>query len=246
MHNIMIIGATSGIAQAAARLLAKQGARLFLVARNGEALNAVAEDLRTHGAAAVGSRVMDLNDTAGHGDLVQQANDFLDGKMDTALIAHGSLGDQKVGETDWQTAQAEFQTNFLSAASLLTHLANRFEAAGKGCIAVISSVAGDRGRQSNYIYGAGKAAVSVFAEGLRNRLYHKGVHVVTIKPGFVATPMTAHLKQGPLFASPETVAKGILKAIAKRKNVVYLPWFWRYIMLVVKLMPEFIFKKLKM
>jgi short-subunit dehydrogenase len=129
---------------------------------------------------------------------------------------------------------------------MLTPIADFFEKQKHGVITVISSVAGDRGRQSNYIYGSAKAGLSVYLDGLRNRLYSAGVAVVTIKPGFVDTPMTAHLKKGFLFASPEKVARDILRAIEKRKCVVYTPWFWRWIMFVIKSIPETIFRKLKL
>ena len=115
-----------------------------------------------------------------------------------------------------------------------------------GCIAVISSVAGDRGRQSNYIYGTAKGALTLFLQGLRNRLARSNVQVLTLKPGFVDTPMTAHLKKGLLFVSPETIAKGILRSIQKKKNEVYLPWFWYFIMKIIKTIPEFIFKRMKL
>lgn len=136
--------------------------------------------------------------------------------------------------------------NFVSAASLLSHLANLMEKRRGGTIAVISSVAGDRGRQSNYVYGAAKAGLSAFASGLRNRLQKSGVSVVTIKPGFVDTPMTAHVKKGPLFATPEAVARGIVKAIDRRKDVVYVPGFWRPIMWLIRSIPERIFKRLSL
>ena len=125
-------------------------------------------------------------------------------------------------------------------------LANYFEKRGEGTLAAISSVAGDRGRQSNYVYGTAKAAVNTYLQGLRNRLYSKGVHVLTIKPGFVDTPMTAHLRQGPLFASADRVARDIVKAIEKKKCIIYTPWFWRWIMLLIRLIPEPVFRRLKL
>jgi short-subunit dehydrogenase len=141
-------------------------------------------------------------------------------------------------------ALEEFQVNCTSVISLLILLANYFEPRKRGCIAVISSVAGDRGRKANYLYGAAKAAVTVFLGGLRGRLAKSGVSVITIKPGFVDTPMTASMRKGLLFASPRKVGEGIYHAMLKGKEVVYLPWFWRPIMLVVKSIPEPIFKKL--
>ena len=143
-------------------------------------------------------------------------------------------------------ATKEFDTNFISVVSLLTQLANHFSAKKSGTIAVISSVAGDRGRQSNYIYGAAKGALSVLLQGLRNRLYSDNVHVLTIKPGFVDTPMTSEIKKNFLFVKPEYVAAAIKSAVEKKKDVIYVPWFWRYIMLIIKLIPEFIFKRLSL
>lgn len=245
MKRVLVLGATSAIAQATCRLLAARGASLFLVARNPAQLDAVAADLRTRGAARVGTRVLDLDDLASHAPLVEEAARTLDG-LDGALLAHGVLGDQKRAEASWDEAQRILTTNFLSAASLLTHLANRFEAQRAGTLVAISSVAGDRGRQSNYVYGASKGALSVWLQGLRNRLARSGVAVVTVKPGFVDTPMTAGVPKNRLFASPDQVARGILRAADRHADVAYVPGFWRLIMLVIKLVPERIFKRLSL
>jgi len=245
VNSILIFGATSAIATAVARIYADRGTSLFLVGRREEALEAVRDDLVTRGAEEVAIAVADLDKCDEHPALLMEAVAFL-GEIDMALIAHGILGDQHACENDWNVAADSLQTNFISAASLLTHLGNHMAERGKGTIAVISSVAGDRGRGSNYVYGTAKAATTAFAQGLRNRLYKKDVHVLTVKPGFVATPMTAHLKQGPLFATPEQVAKGIVRAIAKRRDVVYLPWFWRPIMTIIRLIPEAVFKRLSL
>jgi len=140
----------------------------------------------------------------------------------------------------------ELQTNFTTVVSLLTLLANLFERQGRGSIAVISSVAGDRGRQSNYVYGAAKGALTIYLQGLRNRLAKANVHVLTIKPGFVDTPMTRDFKKGLLWVGPDVIARGIVKAIDKRKDVAYLPFFWRYIMFIIKIIPERIFKRLSL
>ena len=153
---------------------------------------------------------------------------------------------KKTGEQDYAYTEQALRTNFLSVVSLLTPIANQLEKQHYGCIAVISSVAGDRGRQSNYVYGAAKGALTIFLQGLRNRLQAANVCVLTIKPGFVDTPMTADLKKGALWAKPESVAKGIYRAIKRRKNSVYLPWFWWPIMMVIRHIPEPIFKRLKL
>jgi decaprenylphospho-beta-D-erythro-pentofuranosid-2-ulose 2-reductase len=245
MKKVLVLGATSAMAQATVRLLAARGASLYLVGRNAERLEAVAQDARTRGAAKVATEALDLDDLAQHEALVERAAIALGG-LDGALLAHGILGNQEASQRTYAEAEKVFRTNFLSAASLLTPLANRFEAQKAGTLVVISSVAGDRGRQSNYIYGASKGALSVFLQGLRNRLARSGVAVVTVKPGFVDTPMTADMKKNALFASPEKVARGILRAADKRRNEVYLPGFWRLFMFIIRSIPEGIFKRLKL
>jgi decaprenylphospho-beta-D-erythro-pentofuranosid-2-ulose 2-reductase len=245
MKKVLVLGATSAIAQATVRMLAARGAALYLVGRNATNLDAVAKDAATRGASKVEHKAVDLDDFATHEVLVDQATQALGG-LDGALIAHGVLGDQKACERSWAETEKVLRTNFLSAASLLTALANRFEAQKAGTLVVISSVAGDRGRQSNYVYGASKGALNVFLQGLRNRLARSGVAVVTVKPGFVDTPMTAHLPKNKLFASPEQVARGILRAADRRKNEVYVPAKWALIMLIIRSIPEGIFKRLKL
>jgi len=227
------------------RPLAEQGARIYLVARNPEKLKAVASDLQTRGAGAVFPHVMDLDDTAAHEAMLTEAAAKLE-TIDLALIAHGILGAQEQAQADYAAAEAILRTNFLSAVSLITWLANYFESTHQGTLAVISSVAGDRGRKSNYVYGSSKAALNTFLDGVRNRIDRSGVHVLTIKPGFVSTPMTAHLRQSALFAHPATIGRGILKAIEKRKDVVYLPPMWRFIMFIIRSVPDSIFKKLNL
>ena len=243
MRHILIIGATSAIAEATARRFAKDGDRLYLVARNPERLAAVASDLKVRGASQVETSVLDANETENHEKLIMEAEASMTG-LDTVLIAHGTLSDQKGCEASFDETLKELQTNCLSFISLLTHVANRFEEQKKGTIAVISSVAGDRGRQSNYVYGTAKAAVTTFLQGLRNRLYRSGVKVITIKPGFVDTPMTAGFRKGLLWASPEQVGEGIYRALQGKGGVTYLPWFWKYIMVGIKLIPEQVFKKM--
>jgi decaprenylphospho-beta-D-erythro-pentofuranosid-2-ulose 2-reductase len=201
----------------------------------------VAQDLLVRGAFRVDMIVADLDDTQAHAQMLAVATSQL-GTVDLVLLAHGVLGDQAAAERDYFAAERIMVTNFLSAISLLTWLANYCESQGQGTLAVISSVAGDRGRKSNYVYGASKAALDTFLSGLRNRVDRSGVQVLTIKPGFVATPMTAHIPKNGLFATPERVAIGILKAVRKRKDVVYVPWFWRPIMTIIKAVPERIFK----
>lgn len=248
MAKIVIFGATSAIAAACAREWIARGDDLFLVGRNPNKLNAIMSDLavRKGPDQIVAASRADLNDLSLHEPLVAQARQALGG-IDVALIAHGSLPDQKACAASVETTMAEIKTNALSAISLLTLLANAFEREGKGTLAVIGSVAGDRGRQSNYVYGAAKGMLAIYLQGLRNRLAKSGVSVLTIKPGFVDTPMTADLKKGgPLWATPQSVARGIVRAVSRKADVVYLPGFWRAIMLVIRAIPERIFKKLSL
>jgi short-subunit dehydrogenase len=242
MTSVLIIGGTSAIAQAVAHQLASKGVHFILWGRSRSRLDIVATDLRVRWGVTVDVEAFDFNEFAQYEMAFKRA---FAREVDLALVCHGTLGDQNLCERDLVTMEQEIRSNLLSAMWFLSLLANYFEQRGRGCIAAISSVAGDRGRRTNYVYGTAKAALSTFLQGLRNRLYSNGVHVITIKPGFVNTPMTANLKKGPLFASPEAVARDIVRGIEKGKCIVYTPWFWRWIMLIIKLIPECIFRKLK-
>ena len=241
--KILIIGATSAIAHETAKFFARDGAELFLVGRTAEKLEDVSNDLKVRGAKRTETFLLDLSDLVRHQEMIQTAIETLGG-LDMVLIAHGTLSDQQLCQQSAAKTLEELTTNFMSVISLLTILANYFEQQKRGCIAVVSSVAGDRGRRSNYVYGTAKGGVSIFLQGLRSRLSTSGVTVVTVKPGLVDSPMTASLKKGLLFAQPAKVGKGIYKAMMKGREVVYLPWFWRPIMAVVRSLPEPIFKKL--
>ena len=245
MKKVLVVGATSTIAQEVSKCFAEDSAWLFLVGRNQANLTVIAEDLRIRGAGKIESVCLDLDTLGLHSELVSTATKALGG-LDIALIAHGTLPNQKVCEQNVETTLKEFMTNCISVVSLLTHLANYFEKQRYGCIAVITSVAGDRGRQSNYIYGAAKGAISIFLQGMRNRLSKVGVRVLTIKPGLVDTPMTAGLPKTFLFADPSVVGKRIFKAIMKGEEIVYVPWFWRWVMLIIRTIPESIFKRMKL
>jgi short-subunit dehydrogenase len=227
MKNIVIFGATSSIAEQTARIYAGKGARLLLIARNMEKLAIIKDDLMTRGANAVDTYEADLADINQHESLINYITSKYE-IIDIALIAYGVLGDQKLEEENYKDAEQSFTINCTSVLSLLHRLANFFEKQASGTIAVISSPSGDRGRQSNYIYGAAKGALSIYCQGLRNRLAKHKVHVLF------------------MWVQSNRIAKGITKSIQRKKDTVYLPGIWRWIMLIIKLIPEKIFKRLKL
>lgn len=245
IRTVVVLGATSAIAHMATRRFAKTGAAFYLVGRDQAKLDTVAKDLVACGATSVQVDAVDLGNLAAIDPLVGRIAKTC-AKVDVVLLAHGILGEQAESEKSFARAEEVFRVNFLSVVAFLTPMAARLEAQGSGAIAVIGSVAGDRGRQSNYVYGSSKAALATFTDGLRNRLYKRGVHVVTIKPGFTSTPMTAHIKQGPLYVSADVVGEGVFRAIERRTNIAYLPWFWCGIMTIIKAIPEFLFKRLSL
>jgi decaprenylphospho-beta-D-erythro-pentofuranosid-2-ulose 2-reductase len=246
MKNILIVGATSAIATSCARQWAAHGASFFLVARNNDRLEQVAADLVARGAQLALTHQLDIDQLDQHSQMLAQCEANL-GALDVVLIAPGTLPDQLACEADPLLAVSEFNTNAVSIISLLTLVANVLEAQRRGTIAVISSVAGDRGRQSNYLYGSAKAALNTFCEGLNVRLSKVGARVLTVKPGFVATPMTASLPlPGPLVATADKVASDIVRAVTVGKDVLYTPWFWWGIMLIIRTIPRRIFKRLSL
>jgi decaprenylphospho-beta-D-erythro-pentofuranosid-2-ulose 2-reductase len=243
-EKLVIFGACSAIAIATAREYALNKAEFLLVARDEIKLKQVKEDLLSRGAQSVQYKLADLDIISGHQNLWDDiCKDFPN--PTTALLAYGVLGEQSKNETSWEETSKILTTNFNSPISLTIRIANTFEACGSGTIVVISSPAGDRGRKSNYTYGASKGGLSIYLEGLASRLESKGVTVITVKPGFVDTPMTASFKKGALWAQPEQIALGI-KSLASKKasSVGYLPWFWRPIMFVIKLLPAAILRRL--
>lgn len=244
MKNILIIGATSAIAEACARRWAQRGDNLCLAGRDPARLQSIVDDLKTRGGQAA-LRQFDATRFEDHAALFADARKLLGG-LDVVLIAHGTLSDQLRAEADAAYAMQEVAINGTSVVSLMGLAAQELGQQGSGSLAVISSVAGDRGRQSNYVYGSAKALVSAFASGLRQRMSKRGVHVMTIKPGFVDTPMTQHLKKGALWAKPDQVAQDIIAGIDARNAVLYTPGFWRFIMLIIKHIPEGIFVRLKL
>ncbi len=243
--KILIFGATSAIAYETAKLFAKDGASLYLCARDEDDLKRLSEDLKVRGAKEIGYSKFDAMDKS---SIIKAIDDCLTKSpdLDGLFIAYGTLPDQKLCESNIAEMNKAVEINFISVAVILTRISPHFEKQRHGTMAIISSVAGDRGRQSNYVYGAAKGALTVFLSGLRQRLHKFGVTVLTIKPGFVDTPMTAHYKKGILFVGPDVVARGIYKAIAREKNEVYLPCFWWLIMFVIKHIPQKIYNKIKL
>ncbi len=244
MKKIIIAGATSAIAASCARLWAADKAEFFLAARNSQKLKEVADDLTVRGASAVHMFEIDLSDNEKQQSMLDDCFAKL-GSTDIALVCYGTLPDQEKCEQDAGYAAGEFANNGSSTINLLTLMANKMEKQGAGSIVVVSSVAADRGRRSNYLYGSAKAAVSTFCAGLRLRLMKSGVNLLVVKPGFVATPMTAHLDlPKALTVGPDRVARDIVNAIDKRRGRLYTPWYWFFIMLIIKHLPEPIFKRL--
>jgi decaprenylphospho-beta-D-erythro-pentofuranosid-2-ulose 2-reductase len=243
--RVVILGATSAIAEAAARLWARDGAYLVLVGRNAERLRAIADDLRIRGAAAAHAVVLDLASADAQGELDRMAN--LIGFIDVVLLAYGVLGDQVTVEQDPVAARKILTTDFLSAADWCLATANYLAARRAGVLIVIGSVAGDRGRMSNYIYGAAKGGLGILTQGIAHRLAPTGARAVLIKPGFVDTPMTAHMgSKGILWSRPEVIAAVIKKAAQGGGPILYAPGWWRFIMLIIRLVPWKIAHKTKL
>ena len=244
MRRVVVLGATSGIALEVERQLARRGCELLLVARSPQRLAAVQADLIARGAKQVLVCAADLSSTAHHAgilDFVQRTFP----RFDTVLLAYGSMRDQRDSEASIDLLLDELNVNFVSASAILTLFASDFEHRRTGCIAAITSVAGDRGRRSNYIYGSAKGGLALFLQGLRSRLHPAGVRVITIKPGPTRTPMTDHLPNASRFAEPEQVARDIVRALDRRSpDVLYTPKVWRYVMSAVEHIPETISKRL--
>jgi short-subunit dehydrogenase len=242
---VLILGATSAIARHVAAALASRGHTLFLAARDVEEAGRAASDLRIRFGIRVESGAFDAEDYESHAEFLRGVVERL-GELHGVVLAFGYLGEQELAERDMDEWGRIIGRNFAGAVSILNLCAERLEARGAGFIVGISSVAGDVGRQSNYLYGASKAGFNVYLQGLRNRLFRAGVHVLTVKPGFVDTPMTYGKPGLFLVASPREVGQGIARALRRGSEVVYLPWFWRWIMLALKLLPEEVRKRLKL
>jgi short-subunit dehydrogenase len=244
IKKIIILGATSGIALEVQRQLAHRGRKLLLVGRSPQRLAEIGADLAVRGAQRVLTYSADLTSIQQHASIFEFArHNFPD--FDTVLLAYGSMHDQKDSENSIDILLEELQANFVSATAILSLFAADLERRRTGCLAAITSVAGDRGRRSNYVYGSSKGALSLFLQGLRSRLHPSGVRVITIKPGPVQTPMTDHLPNSARFSDPEQIARDIVRALERRSpDVLYTPKIWRYVMTAVQQIPETIFKRL--
>lgn len=239
----LIIGGNSDIGQALARDLARQGSHLYLTSRKVSQLDSFRSDIAIRYDVVCKVFELDILDFDSH----QVFYDSIEIKPDIVLCAVGYLDNQEISEKTFSESLKSINTNYTGLVSLINIIAEDFRTRKTGVIVGISSVAGDRGRGSNYIYGSAKAAFSTYLNGLRNRLFKSNVHVLTVKPGFVDTKMTQHLQlPGLLTSSPEEVSKDIIKGIRKKRNIIYTKWFWRWIMLIIKWIPEAIFKKLKL
>jgi decaprenylphospho-beta-D-erythro-pentofuranosid-2-ulose 2-reductase len=239
MSYILIIGAKSDIAKATAREYAKHGYNLCLAARNVSELEGFANDVTIRTERTVKTVELDILDYKSH----QSFYDQFEEKPLGVISAIGYLGEQEKAQSDFEEAKQIMDTNYTGVVSLFNIIANDFEHRRSGFMVGISSVAGDRGRKSNYIYGSAKAALTAYLSGLRNRLYDAKVHVLTVKPGFVATKMTEGMDlPEKLTAQPEDVAEDIYKAQQKNKNVLYTKWMWRWVMMIIKMIPEWKFK----
>jgi short-subunit dehydrogenase len=242
---VLIIGATSRVARFLAYRFAGEGAELYLAARDRDELDRLAGDIVIRFAITVHSAVFDLTRFGDHAAFLARVLDTM-GELDGVILLAGSLGYQEKATRSPDLTRYVIDANYTGPVCLLTLLADYFAGRGSGFIVGVSSVAGDRGRQSNYAYGSAKGGLSLFLQGLRNRLYFSGVKVITIKPGFLDTRMTFGTKTLPFLLSPEKAARGIHRSITQKRDVLYLPFVWLPVMLVIKAIPETMFKKLKL
>jgi len=243
MKTILVLGGTSDIGIAIARYFADKKFDVALAGRNVAELEKLATDIHIRSGRETRAVLFDALDFGSHKNTYQQ----LGFTPDVCVCAFGYLGDQLTAASHWSEAKKIIDSNYTGAVSILNTLAEDFAKRGSGTIIGISSVAGDRGRQSNYIYGSAKAAFTAFLSGLRNHLFHSGVEVMTVKPGFVATKMTQGLPlPAKLTAQPGQVGRQVYDAYVKKQNVVYVLGIWRYIMGTISLLPEFVFKRMKL
>jgi decaprenylphospho-beta-D-erythro-pentofuranosid-2-ulose 2-reductase len=243
MPVVLILGGTSDMAIAIAKKFASASYQVQLAARKIDQLKPLQSDLQIRYNAVCTLHSFDALNYSSHESFLQS----LDPKPDVTICVFGYLGDAMKARENWSEAHLIVQSNYTGAVSILDKVANEYAKNKKGTIVGISSVAGERGRQSNYHYGSAKAGFTAYLSGLRNRLFHDGVHVVTVQPGFTYTRMTENLKlPKPLTGHPSEVANAVYSAVRKKKNVIYVKWMWRWIMLVIRSIPEGIFKKMKM
>lgn len=245
-YTVVILGATSAIARAIAHEYARDGYRIVLAARNDRHNDRLASDVEVRFGVETTAVHFDAEDFESHQQVFETMIEAAQGRLAGVVLCFGFMDTQARAQEDAATARRTIDVNLTAAISMLERFADVMAKEKRGFIAVLSSVAGDRGRQSNYIYGAAKAGLTTYLQGLRNRLHPSGVSVTTIKPGFVDTKMTFGLPGLFLVASPEHAAKAIVAAIRKRKNVTYVPFFWRYIMAIIRTIPEWQFKKMKL
>lgn len=245
--SVLVLGATSAMARACAQAFAAQGYRVVLAAQDAEENTRNAKDIALRYRVDCHAVAFNALDFDSHAGVIVAAEEQLGGLPGGMVLFFGYMVEQAVAQQDFAEARKTIDVNFTAAVSVLERFAARAEARGSGFIGIVSSVAGDRGRQSNYIYGASKAALTAYASGLRNRLFKSGVAVTTIKPGFVDTKMTFGLPlPGPLVASPQKAGGDVCRAVLAGKNEAYVPFFWQFIMLIIKNVPEFQFKKMKL
>ena len=243
MPTVLILGATSDMAIAIAKKFASKQYGVQLAARNKSDLQRMQSDLSIRYLVACSIHAFDAMKFETHALFFQQ----LEPKPDVTICVFGYLGENETARTDWHESEKIIHTNYTGAVSILNIISNYYAARKSGSIAGISSVAGERGRQSNYLYGSAKAGFTAYLSGLRNRLVQQNVHVLTVLPGFAYTRMTEGLKlPKPLTAHPAEIGEAVYKGIQNKTNVIYVRWIWRWIMLVIKLVPEAIFKKLKL
>lgn len=243
--SVLILGATSAIARSTAEAFAARGHSLYLAGRDLSELERLASDLKIRYRIEVRIGVFDAENYPSHTGFIERVSNEMGG-LEGVLLAFGYLGEQQLAARDSTVRVTVIARNLTGAINLLEPLAASLERQGTGFIIGISSVAGDRGRQSNYIYASAKGGFSIYLQGLRNRLFHSGIRVLTVKAGFVDTAMTYGMPNLFLVASPDYVGEQIVRALEKGRDVAHIPWFWRYIMLVFKLLPESIFKRLKL
>ena len=243
MPSVLLLGAGSDIAVSLARKFASAGYGIQLAARNVSRLQPLQQDVAIRYNVPCSLHEFDAARPDTHAPFFTS----LSVRPDVTISIFGYLGEQKTAESDWSECERIISVNYTGAVSILNIVANAYAAQGNGTIVGISSVAGERGRQSNYFYGSAKAGFTAYLSGLRNRLFPAGVHVLTVKPGFVATKMTENMTLPPLVtAQPDEVAAAIFRAVQKKKDVLYVRWMWRWIMFLIKCIPESVFKKMKL